>query len=78
MDPNIMPHLSFSEGERERRGDQKEDVRDLWRKFTQEPIPLPTWMWNSIVILLNLVVALLVLWAGVALVAVVLGVVFGI
>lgn len=78
MDPNTMPHLSFSEGERERRGDQKEDVRDLWRKFTQEPIPLPIWMWNSIVILLNLVVALFVLWAGVALVAVVLGVVFGI
>lgn len=77
MFPYMMPRSSFSE-EEERRVEHKEGMKELWRKFTQEPIPLPIWMWNSIVLLINLAVALFVLWFGVFLVAVVLGIAFGI
>jgi len=77
MNPYMMPQLSFSE-EKESRVEHKEGVKEIWRKFTQEPLSLPIWMWNSIVILINLAVALLVLWFGVFLVAAVLGIAFGI
>lgn len=77
MFPYMMPRSSFSK-EEERRVERQEGMKELWRKFTQEPMPLPIWMWNSIVLLINLAVALFVLWLGVFLVAVVLGIAFGI
>lgn len=77
MQPYMLPPGFVSE-EEERRPESKTSLKDWYREFTQKPIPLPVWLWNSIVLLLYVVVTLLLFWAGVAFIAVILGFVFGI
>jgi len=79
MYPYVLPpQLSYTPEDEERRLEPKTTMKSVYRDFVTNPIPLPVWLWNLIVVFIYLNMIVVMLWAGAVVLALILGVAFGI
>ena len=76
MHPYMLPPGFASNLDDEGRREPKSSFKDFYRDFTQKPIPLPIWLWNVIVVFIYFSLIMFMLWAGFAVLAVGLSVIF--
>ena len=70
MYPEILPPLlSHVPEEERRRVEPKKSLKQVYKDFTTEPIPLPVWLWNVIVILIYFQLIVFMLWGGLVVLA---------
>ncbi len=77
MQMNVLPP-GFAFDDEERPREKKESLKDIYRDFVRNPIPLPVWMWNVIVIAIQIGFVLFLFWLAAFVLALILGVSFGI
>ncbi len=55
MYPYVLPpQLSYTPEDEERRVEPKTTMKSVFRDFVTNPIPLPVWLWNLILVFIYL------------------------